>query len=281
MLPAAILTQVWPQARLSALMMTVCRRPPIHLFVYEALGLATPWSDSRKGAPFAIFLLPTPRGIVTAKSFRISIGASCPRRRNMDRQSLLGRIAEVDPTKTGTNDTRAEPSKPSYSCATVSPAPCIINSGLRSLFNDPLILHRHQRDQDTLGPGAPRQLHSYSLRLGGHGVDRLEALLSTRAWPPMVRTNRLANLPSASLLLVVVCLRRLRARHLRRGRIHRRCWRHCGPRGGRYDFGLAGARGEARHDLWLRAGHDHLKQSGGTVLGRVPSRLTRRGLRGR
>ena len=54
---------------------------------------------------------------------------------------------------------------------------------LRSL----LILRRHERDQDSLGPGAPRQRHRSRLRLGGDGMDRVEARLSARAWAPVVR----------------------------------------------------------------------------------------------
>jgi hypothetical protein len=51
-------------------------------------------------------------------------------------------------------------------------------------------------------------------------VGRRAARVSDAARPPMVRNRRSAGLPAGSLLLVVVCLRRLRPRDFRRGRVH-------------------------------------------------------------
>ena len=83
---------------------------------------------------------------------------------------------------------------------------------LRSGRTRTFVCGRHERDQDPLGPGARRQHRRARLRLGGDGVDGLAAGLPAAARPPVVRAFRLAGLSAAGLLLVVVRLRRLRAR---------------------------------------------------------------------
>ena len=80
---------------------------------------------------------------------------------------------------------------------------------LQSASEPALILRRHERDQDPLGPDARRLRHRARLRLGGDGMGGVEARLPAATRPAMVRGLRLAGLPSAGLLLVVVRLRRL------------------------------------------------------------------------
>ena len=113
--------------------------------------------------------------------------------------------------------------------------------------------------------------------LGRDGMDGVAARLPAPARPALVRACRHAGLLSAGLLLVVVRLRRLCARDLRRGRLHRRVRRLHLDRGGDRDVGLAGTGGEERHHLWLGAlGRDRARcrQPGfsapdGVVLGRL------------
>ena len=72
-----------------------------------------------------------------------------------------------------------------------------------------LILRRHVRDQNPLGPDPRRLRRRARLHLGGDGMDRLAARLSAAARPSLVRGARLAGLSAAGVLLVVVRLRRL------------------------------------------------------------------------
>src|SRR6185312_11285804 len=74
------------------------------------------------------------------------------------------------------------------------------------------------RDQDSLGPGRHRLCDRPAGDLERDGVDGLAPWLPVPARPSLVRVTAFPVLPPAGLLLVVVCLRRLRARHLHRGR---------------------------------------------------------------
>ena len=96
--------------------------------------------------------------------------------------------------------------------STLSHSPITLNFDLRRRAHRLLIFRRHERDQDPLGPGAPRQRRRARLPLGGDGMGRLAPGLPAPARPPLVRTARLAGLSAARLLLVVVRLRRLCAR---------------------------------------------------------------------
>ncbi len=107
------------------------------------------------------------------------------------------------------------------------------------------------RDQNPLGPGHHRLRDRPAGDLERDGVDGLAPRLPATARPPLVRAAAFPVLPSAGLLLVVVRLRRLRARHLHRGRLHRRIGRD--HRRGRRDrhVGLARPRSEECRDLRL------------------------------
>ena len=108
------------------------------------------------------------------------------------------------------------------------------------------------RDQNPLGSIDRRRLDRAGIRLGRHAVDCVAARLSAAAWPPMVRgLARLAGLPAASLLLVVVWLRCLRAARLYRGSVDRLFGRVRLDRGGDCHVGLARPRSAQRDDLRL------------------------------
>ncbi len=124
---------------------------------------------------------------------------------------------------------------------------------LASRSTTPLILRRHECDQDPLGPGAPRKQHRARLHLGGDGVDSLATCLSAAARTPLVRAVRLSDLSAAGILLVVVRLRRLCPRDLRRGRLYRSIGRYRRDRRGRRHVGVAGTGDQEGHDLRLRA----------------------------
>jgi hypothetical protein len=64
----------------------------------------------------------------------------------------------------------------------------------------------HVRDQDPLGPGAARGRCCARLRLGRDRMDSVAAGLPGAAWATVVRIPRLASIPAAGLLLVVVHL---------------------------------------------------------------------------
>ena len=109
------------------------------------------------------------------------------------------------------------------------------------------------RDQDSLGPGHHRLCDRPAGDLERDGVDGLAPRLPARARPPVVRASALPVLSAASVFLVVVRLRRLRARHIHRRRLHSLIGRH--HRRGRRDrhVGLARPGSEECRDLRLRA----------------------------
>ena len=84
----------------------------------------------------------------------------------------------------------SRPSQLSDLCATASGSTLAPILRLLSVPKPSLILRRHERDQDPLGTGAPRQRRRSCLRLGCDGMDRMEARLDHSPMIAVVR-NRL------------------------------------------------------------------------------------------
>ena len=135
--------------------------------------------------------------------------------------------------------------QPAYSYASVSRGALTLTSDLPSTFGGRLISRRHVRDQDPLGPSAPRQRRRARLRLGGDAMDRMAARLPAAARTPLVRALRrgrsICRRPSSG---GGIAYDAYAPRRLRRRRLHRRVRRDRRDRRGDRDVGLAGARGE-------------------------------------
>ncbi|APH59403.1 Conjugal transfer protein trbB [Granulibacter bethesdensis] len=106
---------------------------------------------------------------------------------------------------------------------------------------------------NTLGSDCRRLRYRRDGDLGGDAMDRMAAGISAATRSPVVRAGRLADLPSARLLLVVVFLRRLRTCDLHRGRHDRSVGRVHRHRRSHHHVDHPRARDRQRRDLWFGA----------------------------